>query len=130
MPGRPVECLHVCMCLCALGYYQDGASGCNGILLPPDCQLVNCLHAVPFDLALATTPAECTSDALSSFVVQSCGSHFIYWAFNFSQYGSRGGGGVGWSGVGVSLCLISLPQSIPLNKISYDVQRKDVSTED
>lgn len=40
------------------------------------------------------------------------------------------GVGVGWSGVGVSLCLISLPQSIPLNKISYDVQRKDVSTED
>lgn len=36
----------------------------------------------------------------------------------------------GGEGEGASLCLISLPQSIPLNKISYDVQRKDVSTED
>lgn len=86
----------------------------------PDCQLVSCLHNVLFDLVLATTLAECTSDTLPSFVVQSCGSHFIYWAFNFSQYG-------GW---GVSLRLISLPQTIPLNEIIYDVLQKDLSTED
>lgn len=86
----------------------------------PDCQLVGCLHNVLFDLVLATSLAECTSDTLPSFAVQSCGSHFIYWAFNFSQYG-------GW---GVSLCLISLPQTIPLNKIKYHLRRKDLSTED
>lgn len=78
----PSETNHVCVRLSVP--WGVTASSC------PDCQLVSCLQNVPFDLALATTLAECTSDTLPSFVVQSCGSHFIYWAFNFSQYGGWG----------------------------------------
>ena len=45
-----------------------------------------------------------------------------------SASGGEEEGGGGWEAV--CLCLISLPQTIPLNKISYDDQWKGLSTED
>lgn len=89
---RSCACASVRTCLCALVHLARRCLGGGGVTASscPDCQLVSSLHNVPFDLVLATTLAECTSDTLPSFVVQSCGSHFIYWAFNFSQYGGWG----------------------------------------
>lgn len=102
---------------------QDSALGCNGIL-PPRWTVGR--PAVLFDLASAP---ECTSDALASFVVQSCGSHFIYWGFQLQPI-QAGGGLMAGEGVGGRLCLISQPQSLLLRKIKYDDQWTHLSAAD
>lgn len=101
---------HVFVCTSML--LQDSASGCNGILLPQTVSSVTVYSMSRLTLRLATTRAECTSN--TPFL---CGA--ILWkSFHLLGFQLPASVGVG----GVSLCLISLPQSIPLNKINHDDQ--------
>lgn len=102
---------------------EVGALGCNGILSPRRTVSRPSIRGVPFDLVWAPTRPECTSDTLASFVVQSCGSHFIYSGFQLQPIQRRRWrGGVDGSSVGGLgyVCLISLL----LHKIKYDDQWK------
>lgn len=88
-------CAYVCVCV-RPSAVEVGALGCNGILPARLTVAGPCVRGggVPFDLVSAAARPECTSDTLASFVVQSCGSHFIYWGFQLQPIQRRRGEGV------------------------------------